>query len=338
MKKSIKCAVLSLLMVCVFVFSLPLTTFAADVYNFTINEPAKGTNQGYINLLVEDTSGYRSVICISWTLLPIFTDNEVTHTDSEMIITIDSDKSVSFIGRSNGNFQLSAGFGRSLSGDNKRNMFWSVYDNSVAMQYTYSLGSNKVIGYQCYGNAVLESDDLGYNNNVSFSVSWGDDSQVTSLMTEMLAQLYVAADNDLTIISQLNELLGHAQTAESILLAIQDKLSYIYNMQVIINNHLVTIQNAVLQIRDYLKASGESTFEEPSTDSINDYNKAEEELVSGADDTSDIEQQIGDVEINAEASSVIWGIIQSFYNQHPKVFGLVIAVLAVGIIALILNR
>lgn len=343
MKKSVKCAVLSVLMVCVFVFSLPLTAFAADNYKMNINEPAKSDNQGYILLLVEGSSGSRQVHCISWTLMPLDVSgtSNVGSDDLSMNISVNtSTDTVSFFGycsNNNGSIKYSCGFGRCLSGDSARTSFWSVFGlDSLDTAYTYSLGSTQnIIGYQIYGDGIQYYSDLGNNNNVPFTVSWGNDSNYSSILTQMLAQMYIDADNDATIISQLNELLGHAQTAEELLVSIE------YFVEVISNNTLV-IKLRTSEIRDLLKeivnASGESTFEEPSTESISDYNKAEDELVSGAEDTSDIESQIEDFEIDAEASGKIWDIITQFFNCHPRIMGLVIGILCLGIIALILNR
>lgn len=325
-----------MLMVCCFVFSLPLTTFAADSYQMNINEPAKGDNQGYILFLVQGPSGTRQVYCISWTLLPLYTDSDVTYNATEMLIDISNNSStISFVGRSSGNYQLSAGFGRSVNGDSLRTTYWALWDNSSGVTYNYSLGSNTLLGYQVYGNGVVESHDLGSNNNVPFSVSWGNDSNYTSILTQMLAQLYIDANNDATIISQLNQLLGHAQTAEDLLISIDGRLNGIGDKLQVIKLRVQDIQHLLEEI---VNAKGDSTFEEPDTSSIDDYNKSEGELVSGAEDTSDIEEEFDNFEIDADSSSLIWDIINRFVNTHPKVFGLVIGCLCLGIIALILNR
>ncbi len=345
MKKSVKCAVLSVLMVCVFVFSLPLTAFAADNYKMNINEPAKGDNQGYILLLVEGPSGTRQVQCISWTLLGTF-DADSTFQSTQMDITVsNSSATISFFGYGGGYDRISCGFGRSLSGDSSRTTYWSSYDSQV-INYQYTLGSNTVLGYQVYGNGFVSSHDLGSNNNIPFSVSWGDDGYVASLMTEMTAILYDIYHADEEMIELLNSLISEVDSVEEFLSAIQqaqnttndlldDILTYIkrlYDEQYKSNGWLRSIYEYLLNFK------GESTFEEPNTESISDYDKAEDELVSGADDTSDIEQQIEDFEIDTEASGKIWDIITQFFNCHPKIMGLVIGILCLGIIALILNR
>lgn len=330
MKKSLKCAVFSVLMVCCIVFSLPLTALGAESYQMNINEPAKGDNQGYILLLVQGPSGTKQVQCISWTLLGNF-DSDSTSQSTEMDITVsNSSSTISFLGYGGGYSRISCGFGRSLSGDSARTTYWSRSDSQVIL-YDYDLGYNTVLGYQIYGNGFLISHDLGNNNNTAFNVTWGDDANAVSLMTEMLAQLYIDAANDETMIGQLNELLAHAQTAEELLDNISEEVY-------LSRNTLYWIRVRLDEIRDILTASGESTFEEPSTDNINDYNDAEGELVSGAEDTSDIEGEIGKFEIDINASNSIWDIINQFLNAHPKVFGLAIGILCLGIIALILNR
>ncbi len=335
MKKFIKCAVLSVLMVCSIIFSLPLTASAVESYTLNINEPAKGDNQGYILLYVESLTGSRSVICINWTLFPSSTNPDLTYYPTDMLITIENN-TVSFGGRCPSASYLAAGFGRCLSGDNNRNLYWTAYQDTDYVTYVYdALGTNKIIGFQIYGNGRLSSHDIGYNANQSFNVVWGSDGSTSSILTKMLAELYINSENNQTIISQLNELLGHAQTSEELLVSID----YWINA---CNDKLQDIRLRVRDIRDLLEqivnAKGESTFEEPDTGAVDDYNKAEGELVNGADDTADIEGQIGSFEIDANASGTIWDIITQFINSHPKVFGLVIGILCLGIIALILNR
>lgn len=300
------------------VFSLPLTAFAYESYNIAVNEPAKSENQGYILLYVYDpsSSGYKyTVQLISWTLYPVYTDNHVTYNATEMMIDFPNVYTVSFSGRCVGNYQLSAGFSLTLSGDSKRNRYWSVYDNSTGVTFSHSVGSTKtIVGYQIYGNGVNESTYLNNNNNLPFSVTWGDDNNAITQLTEIIAELNVLAQNDTKILAKLESILSDTSNIDDTLLRLEDLLEQLVNVK------------------------GESTFEEPSTESISDYNKAEDELVSGADDTSDIEQQIEDFEIDPDSSSLIWSIIQGYLNQNELVFGLVVGVLCLGIIALILNR
>lgn len=317
--KSVKCTVLCLIMVCTMVFSLPLTASAYESYNIAVNEPTKSENQGYILLLVNDPSTTGSyayqVQLISWTLYPVYTDNHVTYNATEMMIDFPNSYTVSFTGRCSGNFQLSAGFGLALSGDSQRNRFWDEYSNSNAISFSHSVGSSKkIVGYQIYGNGVNESTYLNNNNNIPFGVSWGDDNFTFSKLTEIISQLNVFASNDTKILYRLELILNDTTDIKNTLHRLEDLLEQL------------------------LDAKGESTFEEPSTESISDYNKAEDELVSGADDTSEIEQQIEDFEIDADSSSLIWGIIQGYLNQSELVFGLVVGILCLGIIALILNR
>lgn len=315
------------------VFSLPLTASAVDSYHMPINEPTCGDNQGYILLLVENiSSGVRSVHCLSWSMCYINVDSSEPLNSAEMNITVGSDNTIKFTALAFADGDISVGFCRSLNGTSKRTIYWSDSSSSGLLSYTYSIGSSyKCIGFQVYGNSSVLSHPFGSSNNIPFYVTWGSDMEQVQKLTEIIAELYVLAENDETIISQLNELLGHAQTAEELLTSIKTYL-YVNNSQ---NDTIISRLTEILKI---LRGSGESTFEEPSTESISDYNKAEDELVSGAEDTSDIEQQIEDFEIDADSSSLIWSIIQGYLSQNELVFGLVIGILCLGIIALILNR
>lgn len=328
------------------VFSLPLTAFAVDNYIMNINEPAKGDNQGYILLFTESAAGNRSVVCISWTLLPIYTDANVTYNASEMMIDISNTSNViHFIGRSHGNYQMSAGFGRCLSGESRRTTFWDVWDNSIGVSYDYNLGTNTVLGYQCYGNGVVTSHDLGDNNNLPFTVSWGSDNHITSKLTELIALATQMCDNDEKLLAELDKILSDTssidENTDELEALCANILSWLARMDARlkdIQGYTYTTVQRLDTIISILKGQGESTFEEPNTEGISEYDKAEDELVSGAEDTSDIESQIEDFEIDANASGKIWDIITQFFNCHPKIMGLVIGILCLGIIALILNR
>lgn len=352
-KKSITCIILSVLVCCSLVFSLPLTASAADNYIMNINEPSKGDNQGYILLLVESSSGTRQVQCVSWSLCPldVNTDETLGSDDVTMCINVLSgSNSVGFYGycsNNAGNIKYSVGFGRCLSGDSLRTSYWASYGNSsLSTAYTYSTGSSNIIGYQIYGDAILNSSDLGNNNNQPFSVTWGGDDGISNKLTQLIALATQMCDNDKTLISQLNSILSdtgailtNTADIERLCTSVISWLSQIDGRLKVIQGNTDSMLKKLDTIISLLQGKGESTFDEPDTSAVDDYNKQEDELLSGADDTaSDIEQEIEDFEIDADSSSVIWGIIQVYLNQSELVMGLVVGVLCLGIIALILNR
>ena len=86
--KSVKCTVLCLILVCITVFSLPLTAFAAD-YNFPDNmifymscvEPPTNANQGYINLLYRKGSDNNDckVFTYFWTCMSVAGDGDYSY-------------------------------------------------------------------------------------------------------------------------------------------------------------------------------------------------------------------------------------------------------------------
>lgn len=339
MKKFVKCAVLSVLMVCVFVFSLPLTAFAESrVYSFDFSEPSKGEGQGYVLVEYQNISTSKYYVqCFLWNSFLVGSSDIGAVDDTSMFITV-SGTTISFAPIFQSEFAFAACFSYFFDYENSLNRYY-YREVSAPMQtiYSFDLGSAyKITSVKAYGDFVsLETD---FTNRDTFTVAWGETALVLDELSVLISQMQQSLANDEEALSILRDILSNTTSISDFLAQILDKLSYIYNMQVIINNHLVTIQNAVLQIRDYLQASGESTFEEPSTESISDYNKAEGELVSGAEDTSDIEEQIGNFEIDAEASENIWDIIDRCLNSHPKVIGLFVGILCLGIIALILNR
>lgn len=333
------------------VFSLPLTAFASDydfpedrIFYMSCVEPPTNANQGYINLLYRndsDSSDYK-VFSYFWTCMSVGGDSDYAFSD-DCSVAIDISKANNTVKLScytslYDYTKMSVGYGRIQNGTGSAYYSAKILSDSLDTIVTFSPSGWSLIGYQVYGNGIVTSSDFpssGVNASKSFIVNWGTEALSYSQITEIIAELYVLAGNDETIIGQLNELLAHAQTAEDLLIDIKYWVNSCNDKLQVGNNTLKRIEDLLKQI---VKAKGESTFEEPSTESISDYNKAEDELVSGADDTSDIEQQIEDFEIDANASGKIWDIITQFFNSHPKIMGLVIGILCLGIIALILNR
>lgn len=304
----------------------------------SMSEPAKSGNQGYINILIKNTSTSAfKVYSFFWTCLSLNVDDSVNHDCTVFVDVSRSDGTVDLTCYSASKDFFSVGYGRVVDGDNNLTFFQGKADTSSSLSfYTFKCPTGyQIVGYQLYGNAQLFSTDFstsGSNGNKSFTVIWGSDSQVNSLLTEFIAQLYSIYFQDSEMLDTLDEILNESKSISELLTSIETKC-YVNNFQndtIIL--YLTEIRNALLN------SKGESTFEEPSTDGYKDYKDEEDKLLDGADDTSDIEDSISNFEIDTDSLNVIWSVIEVSVKRNAKVFTLFISMLCLGIIALILNR
>ena len=96
-------------------------------------------------------------------------------------------------------------------------------------------------------------------------------------------------------------------------------------------------QNGLLEdILGEFQASGESDLTTLPGEALEDYNKAESDLVSGYN-PDNIEDDL-DIELDPSALQFIWDLFDEFVTADNAVFTLFISIMAVGIIALILGR
>lgn len=332
MKKSVKCAVLSVLMVCCLIFSLPLTTFAASrEYSFNFNEPPTGEGQGYVLVEYVNTSTDKYYLqCFFWNSFLVGSSDIGAVDDTSMFITIKND-TISFAPIYQSEFSFAACFSYFMDYENALNRYY-YREVTAPMQtiYSFTFGSAyDIVSFKCVGDFVSVETDI--ENRDTFNVAWGETALVLDELAVLISQMQESLANDEEALDLFNQILINTNDIEVILDIIQDKCNQI-------KNNTSTIISILRDIKDLLNSQGESTFEEPDTSGLNDYNNAEGELVSGADDTSDIEEEIGNFEIDVNASNSIWDIINRFLNSNSKVFGLAIGMLCLGIIALILNR
>lgn len=86
----------------------------------------------------------------------------------------------------------------------------------------------------------------------------------------------------------------------------------------------------------HLNKKGDSEQTTVDTSNIDNYVDIEQSLVNNEEAESAINDM--DISISGKAYSFIWDLVTRIFNSHPEVFGLVIAILTLGFIALLLNR
>ncbi len=196
--------------------------------------------------------------------------------------------------------------------------------SSVPIGYyqTYSIGDfQRVVDYYFYGGNVVKPTD----------------SPLSSLSYQGLTS------GGLTV-TGLQSDIGFASSR---FFPLQDQYSYIYSTYFEIpdynqliqeeQNQILDKQNGILdELLDEFRSSGESELTTLPGEALEDYNKAESDLVSGYN-PDNIDDDL-DIELDPSALSFIWDLFDEFVTADNSVFTLFISVLGVGIIALILGR
>lgn len=145
---------------------------------------------------------------------------------------------------------------------------------------------------------------------------------------------------------QYEELLAQGESISEIVVQLNQVNSYLNSLLVATNeirDYTAWIWESSLEIQYYcemiynLLNSGSDKEEPPTVDTsqFDNYYDVENELVG--DGAEDVEGAIS-VDMNNNAMSVIWNIVQRFVNSHEKVIGFILTILSFGLLALILGR
>lgn len=144
--------------------------------------------------------------------------------------------------------------------------------------------------------------------------------------------------NDLdSLVQNTDEIEGKLDGLATILTNIENWVYYIYEYTLYIYDELLTVNTKLQQILNILNVQGENgeKLTQPDNSDMDNYYDIENGLISG--DTSDVGGAV-DVQINQNAMATIWDFVERAVNSNPKVFGMIITILSLGIIALILGR
>lgn len=254
--------------------------------------------------------------------------------DTSMFITV-NDNTVSFAPIYQSEYGFASVFSYFMNYETSLvRYFYREVSSPMQTVYSYTFSSSyEIVAFKVYGDFV--SVETNITNRNSFNYVWGETKLVLDELAILIQQMHDSLENDEELLESFKQLISNTDDVESLL---TDILYWTEGCNDKLQDIRLRVRDIIRLLEQIVNASGESTFEEPATDSINDYNQAEGELVNGADDTAEIEGQIGSFEIDANASGNIWDMITQLFNSHPKVMGLAVGILCLGIIALILNR
>ena len=117
---------------------------------------------------------------------------------------------------------------------------------------------------------------------------------------------------------------------------IADDVADIYDyLRRTLNPKIANIELYLKNIRDYLKETVSHNLTSPDTSNMDGYIDTENSLLDNSNvDLSDVVK----VEVNQNALTVIWDLVQGVFDQSGKVFGMVLTVLSLGLVAMVLGR
>lgn len=159
---------------------------------------------------------------------------------------------------------------------------------------------------------------------------------ISDQLNDFSDRIHNDLSNILTGINQVNAKLEEVKTkldSISNYLRLQWMLMDKYYAQY--KTHLANIQYYISQIKDALLDGPDSNLTSPDTSNMDGYIDTENSLLDNSNvDVSDVVQ----VEVNQNALSFIWSLVQKIFDSNGKVFGMVLTVLSLGLVAMVLGR
>lgn len=218
--------------------------------------------------------------------------------------------------------------------------------------FLVSYSSDAVVTHQL--NAVIANfktlldlvDDEIYSDELQTIIDnlTSLDSSVSNFEAEYKSQMTKLFGYLDSFLSDLDSIIENTDEIESKLDDLWDLLFNIYNSvsnieyyMPYVYGELIDINSKLQKIIDALnsKGSNEEKLTQPDNSDMDNYYDIENGLISG--DTNDVGGAVN-VQINQNAMATIWDFVERAVNSNPKVFGMIITILSLGIIALILGR
>lgn len=242
--------------------------------------------------------------------------------------------------------------------------------------WTVSSSSEELYGLTFKGNVMIDGDN--FPNIPLLNPIWSDNNQYYSQLQSIIDNLITLHSDNIDLVNKFVEAINnlstlHADNVEQLgklveiingviqlhsdNLEILDEFAtllsdtaYIREVLDLIINYLTVDQTYLLWELDYelidvnekldliiqiLQSSGESNLTSPDSSNVDDYYEIEQGLINRTDvDVSNVVN----VQIDQNAMSFTWNLLDTIMNSNGKVFGMTLTVLSLGIIALILGR
>lgn len=230
--------------------------------------------------------------------------------------------------------------------------FSSDLTNSYLPAFTVSYGDDTSLSDVMESLAVINANLLQlHNDNVItqeelISISSKLNELYTLLSNDLgyiKTYIYEISDSLLYIINQLNafsdrmhkDITDVYAALEAILTLVRDYFPLIDEDLLMILDENIAMNEKLDRIIEILEMQGESVQTTVDSSNIDEAIDIENSLLDNSNvDVSDVIN----VEVNQNALTVIWDLVEKFLNSHGKVFGMVLTVLSLGLVAMILGR
>ena len=344
-------------------------------FEFNIPDPMQNGASGYVVLPFRYSSSYIPAQCIWWNIQKV--SNGTMNSTPIVQVDLSSNRfNLNFSSFDTDNNYLLSIYSIWNGTDNDNVIRVTNQIVNFATSYDFSINfptDSYPNGY--FLKPSLFSGITSFNNTASsgafsHNVVWAYDSPIFESLTKIndkllaiLIESEFTNDKLNTIISDFNIIINHFvsllskvdytnEQLETIVDKFSELLDVTYNIQSSLDDFIYVYfdtfmyqtfpdnMNAIISRLDallrHLNKSGD--FEQTTVDSsnIDNYVDIEQSLVNNDEAESAINDM--DISISGKAYSFIWNLVTRIFNSHPEVFGLVIAILTLGFIALLLNR
>lgn len=299
----------------------PILRLYRDSQFFRLGIQTESGVTGNMSFIMIDTSSQ-----VVFNVLPIPDDN------NESFQRVDYGSSYSLIGMHYyGSFDM-------VTESGSDDEFYVTYGSDTVISY----GLNQVIS--ALYSIIELMPDTDYTSQLDDIISQLNslDTSLESFHTDVKTVLNQLQSTTIAILRNLETIVQNTDEVEGLLTDVFDILSFMYSSLLNIEyyvpyifDELAHINSKLQQILNILNSKGESEYSEVDTSNLNNYYDSENSLLN--DDNVDVSGAI-DVQINQQAMSTIWDLVDRFLNVNPKVIGAVITILSLGILALILGR
>lgn len=320
-------------------FSVSASTYT---FQFNIEEPMSNEYSGYlIQPMISSNGSVKTAFLYFWQLTPVnVPDNDSVPYSSYYYDSATGTASLSFgTGQTGVSYLLSLWY-TADGNSNVRLINSQVISYSSAYTFTIKLGSYSSFLTPKF-KGLSSADSLPTGRVETYDVLWSADSVIYNELLYQYEQLVnLVSTLELTneqleetyslLADYLNKIMLYNRSIDFYITSLYEDI-YWWSMQVDADNA------RIIELLEQL-IEGTEEFTESSTlsDEQNELNRVEDELLNN-EDASNAQNEIK-VEVNENAMSFIWDFITRFLNAHPKLMGLVVSILSLGIIALILNR
>lgn len=319
------------------------------VFEMKIGRPGISDNNGYIEVLFEDTkTGKQNVKVFTW-----FTNavgNNVNQTWCDITF---SNTSVTL---SPGYHVYDSNVSQGSCGS-RLTYFWVSYSDNYStcgvleelydltpQNVTFSNDGWNIKAVNLYGNYSVTNL---FTNRNKFTVLYSEEYTVFNQLVDLTQAIFNIEGITDASVTLIGDILQSSESISSKLDNVVSNLSSIQSINSTINNKLTAIKNWVydsnVTLHDILNTlrsfSDKSPPPKVNKDNLNGIENEENAILGNSlnDFNSNWESNVN-FDLNTNANSLIWNIVESVGFTNAKVSALFFVVLAVSLIALILAR